>query len=29
MKLTFDAEEALIQCKILEDISGKDGLRDW
>ena len=26
MKLTFDVEEALSQCKTLEDISGKDGL---
>ena len=26
MKLSFDVEEALSQCKTLEDISGKDGL---
>ena len=26
MKLTFDIEEALSQCKTLEDISGKNGL---
>ena len=26
MKLTFDVEEALNQCKTLEDISGKNGL---
>ena len=26
MKLTFDVEEALSQCKTLEDISGKNGL---
>ena len=26
MKLTFDVEEGLRQCKTLEDISGKDGL---
>ena len=26
MKLTFDVEEALRQCKTLEDISGKNGL---
>ena len=26
MKLSFDVEEALSQCKTLEDISGKNGL---
>lgn len=26
MKLTFDVQEALSQCKTLEDISGKNGL---
>lgn len=26
MNLSFDVEEALSQCKTLEDISGKNGL---